>query len=260
MRVWCLPGCCLGLLSAQAPCSTTRLGPSPRVRLRERERRGQPCLRSPSDSPIACANRQGRPRLFEPSLLGGESGKLRLPEERSKQSSDCGRCPGDSQNISDPGERKPSLTKHPPAQSTLLPTVLPSGNGFAESARSGKYDARPSSASNSCGSSVSGGYSPTTDTAQSSPQRPIQACFDMTVPISLIRQALLLRRLRVPQVDVQTLDLFDQQENRLSGRAKLRIAARKKTRAPGAELLDLALVQTFAQRSVHQGHGSVRRL
>jgi hypothetical protein len=103
------------------------------------------------------------------------------------------------------------------------------------------------------------GYSPTTDTAQPGSQRPIQARFDMTVPISLIRLALLLRRLRVPQVDVQTLDLFDQQENRLSRRAKLLIAVRKKTRAPGAELLDLALVQTIAQRSVHQGQGSVRQ-
>ena len=31
--------------------------------------------------------------------------------------------------------------EHPPAQLTLLLTVLPSGNGFAESARSGKYAA-----------------------------------------------------------------------------------------------------------------------
>ena len=75
----------------------------------------------------------------------------------------------------------------------------------------------------------------------------------MTVPISLIRLVVHLRRLHVPQVDVQTLDLLDQQENRLSGRSKLLIAARKKTRAPGAELLDLALVQPIAQRSVHQG-------
>ena len=97
--------------------------------------------------------------------------------------------------------------------------------------------------------------SPTADTAQSGPQRPIQACFDMTVPISLIRLVMLLRRLRVPQVDVQTLDLFDQQENRLSGRAKLLIAAVNKTRAPGAELFDLALFQTIAQRSAHQGLG-----
>ena len=100
---------------------------------------------------------------------------------------------------------------------------------------------------------MGGGYSAATDTAQSRSQRPIQTCFDMTVPISLIRLALLLRRLRVPEVNVQTLDLFDQQENRLSGRAKLLIAARKKTRAPRAELLDLVLVQTIGQRSIHQG-------
>jgi len=37
---------------------------------------------------------------------------------------------------------------------------------------------------------------------------------------------LLLRRLRVPQIDVQTLDLLDQQENCLSGRAKIGIAVR----------------------------------
>ena len=75
----------------------------------------------------------------------------------------------------------------------------------------------------------------------------------MTVPISLIRLIMLLRRLLVPQVDVQTLDLFDQQENRFSGRAKLLIAAVNKTRAPGAQLFDLALVQSIAQRSVRQG-------
>ena len=79
----------------------------------------------------------------------------------------------------------------------------------------------------------------------------------MTVPVSLIRLALLLHRLRVPQVDVQTLDLFDQQENRLSGRAKLLIAARKKTRAPGAELLDLALVQTIGSEVSPPGSRAV---
>ena len=104
-----------------------------------------------------------------------------------------------------------------------------------------------------------GGHSPTADTAQSRPQRPIQVCLDLTVPIILSRLVLLLRRLRVPQVDVQTLDLFDQQENRLSGRAKLVIAVGKKTGAPGAELLDLALIQTIAQRSTRVW-GSVRRL
>ena len=75
----------------------------------------------------------------------------------------------------------------------------------------------------------------------------------MAVPIGLIRLVVLLRRLRVPQVDVQALNLLDQQENRLSGRAKLRIAAGRKTRAPSTELLDLALVQTICQRSAHQG-------
>jgi hypothetical protein len=70
-----------------------------------------------------------------------------------------------------------------------------------------------------------------------------------TVHISLSRLILLLRGLRVPQVDVQTLDLFDQQENRFSGGAKLEIAVCKKTRAPEAELLDLALVKTIGQRS-----------
>ena len=77
----------------------------------------------------------------------------------------------------------------------------------------------------------------------------------MTIPINLVRLVILLRRLRVPQVDVQTLNLFDQQENCFSGRAKLLIADVDKTRAPGAELFDLALVQTIAQRSVHQGLG-----
>jgi hypothetical protein len=59
---------------------------------------------------------------------------------------------------------------------------------------------------------------------------------------------LLLRRLRGPQIDVQTLDLFDQQQNRFSGGAKIVIAVeKKKTRAPGAELLDLVFVQPIAQ-------------
>jgi hypothetical protein len=57
------------------------------------------------------------------------------------------------------------------------------------------------------------------------------------------RSILLLLRLRCPQIDVQMLDLFDQQQNRSSGRAKIVITVdKKKTRAPGAELLDLALV------------------
>jgi hypothetical protein len=98
-------------------------------------------------------------------------------------------------------------------------------------------------------------YLPTADTAQPRPQRPIQVFLNLPIAISLIRLVMLLRRLRVPQVDMQKLDLFDQQENRFSGRAKLLIADVNKTRAPGAELFDLALVQTIAQRSVHQGLG-----
>ena len=102
---------------------------------------------------------------------------------------------------------------------------------------------------------MDGGYSPTADAAQSGPQRPVEARLDLIVAISVIRLVLLLRRLRAPEVDVQALDLFDQQENRFSGRAKLVIAVADKTRAPGAELLDLVLVQTIAQRSTSQGLG-----
>jgi hypothetical protein len=78
---------------------------------------------------------------------------------------------------------------------------------------------------------------------------------DWVVRIGRRRPVLFLGRLCRPQIDVQTLDLFDQQQNRLSGRAKLVTAVDKKTRAPGAELLDLALVQTIAQRSTSQGLG-----
>ena len=88
---------------------------------------------------------------------------------------------------------------------------------------------------------------PTADTAQSRPERPMHACLDSIVRIARRRRRLLLRRLRVPQIDMQTLDLFDQQQNRFSGRAKIVIAIGMKTRAPGAKLLDLALVQPIAQ-------------
>ena len=75
----------------------------------------------------------------------------------------------------------------------------------------------------------------------------MHACLDSIVRIARRRRRLLLRRLRVPQIDMQTLDLFDQQQNRFSGRAKIVIAIGMKTRAPGAKLLDLALVQPIAQ-------------
>lgn len=68
---------------------------------------------------------------------------------------------------------------------------------------------------------------PNADTAQSRPQRPIHTCLDVNVRIVRRRyRLLLLRRLRVPQIDVQTFDLFDQQENCLSGGAKIGIAVR----------------------------------
>jgi hypothetical protein len=70
---------------------------------------------------------------------------------------------------------------------------------------------------------------------------------DSIVRIGRRRLSLLVRRLRVPQVDMQTLDLFDQQQNRFSGRAKIVTAIGMKTRAPGAKLLDLALVQPIVQ-------------
>jgi hypothetical protein len=70
---------------------------------------------------------------------------------------------------------------------------------------------------------------------------------DFIVRIARRWPRLLLRRLRVPQIDMQTLDLFDQQQNRFSGRPKIVIAIGMKTYAPGTKLLDLALVQPIAQ-------------
>jgi hypothetical protein len=95
--------------------------------------------------------------------------------------------------------------------------------------------------------------SPTADTAQSRPQCPIHTCWDSIVGIARRWSRLLLQRFRVPQIDMQALDLFDQQQNRLSGRAKIVIAVGMKTCAPGTKLLDLSFVQSIAQgRSIHQ--------
>jgi len=46
---------------------------------------------------------------------------------------------------------------------------------------------------------------------------------------------------------MQTLDLFDQQQNRFSARAEIMIPVGTKTRAPGAKQLDLVLIQPIAQ-------------
>jgi len=95
-----------------------------------------------SESPLSLAqNCQGQQRLFGAkaySRKGREPGAA--PETRGKQSANCGRCPGGDFEHPRSGE-KATLTKHPPAQSTLLPMVLRSGSGFAESAHSGKYGA-----------------------------------------------------------------------------------------------------------------------
>jgi hypothetical protein len=95
---------------------------------------------------------------------------------------------------------------------------------------------------------------PTLDTAQSRRQRPIHTCLHWIVRIARRWPRLLLRRLRVPQIDMQMLDLVDQQQNRLPGCAKIVIAIGIKTCAPRAKLLDLALVQPIAQgRSIQRG-------
>ena len=97
------------------------------------------------------------------------------------------------------------------------------------------------------------------DTAQPGPQRPIQACLDGILSLAR-RRLLFLRGLRVPEINVQPLDLFDQHENRLAGRAKIVAAVGSKTRSPRSELVDLALVQTIVQRFPGVQGASVRRI
>lgn len=89
----------------------------------------------------------------------------------------------------------------------------------------------------------------TEDAGQSDPEAPPRTFVDSTIRIGLLRDLVLLRGFRGPEVDVKTLDLFDQDENCLSGCAQIVITTRSKARAPRAELVDLALVQTIAQRS-----------
>jgi len=87
----------------------------------------------------------------------------------------------------------------------------------------------------------------TADTPQAREQRAIQVRGGSSIFVTGARPLLFGHRLRIPQVDVQPLDLFDQQENRLSGRAKLMILLAGETGSPATELLDLVLVQTPAQ-------------
>jgi len=89
----------------------------------------------------------------------------------------------------------------------------------------------------------------TEDAGQSDPEAPPGTLMASNIRIGLLRDLVLLRGFSGPEVDVKTLDLFDQHENCLSGCAQIVITTRSKTRAPRAELVDLAFVQTFAQRS-----------
>jgi hypothetical protein len=71
----------------------------------------------------------------------------------------------------------------------------------------------------------------------------------LNLRIGVLDLRLLSRGLRIPEIDVQALDLLDPQADGLTGRAKIVVAVGIQTRAPGAELLDLGLIQTIAQRS-----------
>ena len=88
----------------------------------------------------------------------------------------------------------------------------------------------------------------TEDAGQFDPEAPLRTFVDLNIRIGLLRDLVLLRGFRSPEVDVKTLDLFDQHENCFSGCAQIVITTRRKARAPRAELVDLALVQTIAQR------------
>lgn len=92
-------------------------------------------------------------------------------------------------------------------------------------------------------------YSSTADTAQPGPERPIDGFVRLTLCLRWLDLTFLARRFRIPEIDVKALDLFDQQEDGLTGRAKIVVAVGIQTRAPGPELLDLRLIQTIAQRS-----------
>jgi hypothetical protein len=85
------------------------------------------------------------------------------------------------------------------------------------------------------------------DASQATSERVVEA------PVGSILFAayvLLLRKvngLRVPEVDMQSVDLLDQQEDRFPGRADLVARVLRQTRAPAAQLFDLVLVETTAQ-------------
>jgi hypothetical protein len=95
-------------------------------------------------------------------------------------------------------ESPPSTTSFPPHQLLVVkPGAGPSRARRASGFGGGRLLTRTQVSAGS-GRCVNAGYSPTAEAAQSGPQRPVQACLDLTVPISLIRLVLLVRRLRVP--------------------------------------------------------------
>lgn len=93
----------------------------------------------------------------------------------------------------------------------------------------------------------------TEDAGQFDPEAPPRTFVDLKIRIGLLHDLVLMRGFRGPEVDVKTLDFFDQHENCFSGCAQIVITTRSKARAPRAKLVDLALVQTIAQRSPFYG-------
>jgi hypothetical protein len=57
----------------------------------------------------------------------------------------------------------------------------------------------------------------------------------------------LRRRLRIPQVDVERLDLLDQEQDRPAGGTQLLAVGPNEARSPVPQLVDLVFVETPAQ-------------
>jgi hypothetical protein len=64
------------------------------VRLREKERRGQPCLHPLATSQSLAQTAKADHASSSPTYLWSRAESQGFPKERSKQSANCGRCPG----------------------------------------------------------------------------------------------------------------------------------------------------------------------
>jgi len=65
----------------------------------------------------------------------------------------------------------------------------------------------------------------------------------LDVGLSFVRRTLRSRRrFCVPEIDVQSLDLFDQHQDRFAGCAHVRALVSAKTCSPGTQLVQLRLV------------------